>query len=422
MVSTAWVIGRHAALAALLAATPSARGDFFVDVAAGVDAPSGGTAASPWKTISYALEQVSGTGHVIHVAPGSYTAAAGESFPLPMEPGVSVRASVPGTAELVAGPQATLVHFRSHDGAFSPSVEFGPDTRLEGLVLRGAGVGVRVENDGQSFTLDCGPTLQRLSFRQCEEGLVLDGHGDALVDPEVLGCAFESCTWGIRVDCTAVLKVRPRIEGCRFEGCCVGFQAPCPGDTIEPVLRRSVFQSCGRGVVVGGPVVGVNGTLEIEECAFLDCGFGVAWGGGSYASTAELVLARCELRRSTGSALRVSSNTLGSAQVFLRDTLLADGAQAVDAVGGSGLTPLSVGLSGCTVANNAVGFDGQGFRGYGIVLSNLWGNSPSFADAGDPFPPGIGISCPTPTSWRRSPRPTSPWTRSSPTLPARTTT
>ena len=84
MVSTAWVIGRHAALAALLAATPSARGDFFVDVAAGVDAPSGGTAASPWKTISYALEQVSGTGHVIHVAPGSYTAAAGESFPLPL--------------------------------------------------------------------------------------------------------------------------------------------------------------------------------------------------------------------------------------------------------------------------------------------------------------------------------------------------
>ena len=49
---------------------------FYVDIAAGVDAPAGGTPGQPWKTIPYALGQVSGTAVdpvELRIAQGTYT-------------------------------------------------------------------------------------------------------------------------------------------------------------------------------------------------------------------------------------------------------------------------------------------------------------------------------------------------------------
>ena len=62
----------------------------YVNSALGQDGPtSGKTAATPLKTISYALQQAE-PGTTIQLASGSYTAQGGEVFPLILRPGVTL--------------------------------------------------------------------------------------------------------------------------------------------------------------------------------------------------------------------------------------------------------------------------------------------------------------------------------------------
>ena len=63
---------------------------YYVDAVNGSNSTGNGSAAAPWKTITYALSQVGDPPSEIHVAPGNYNAALGESFPLVMESGTSL--------------------------------------------------------------------------------------------------------------------------------------------------------------------------------------------------------------------------------------------------------------------------------------------------------------------------------------------
>jgi len=64
--------------------------NYYVNASTGSDIPANGTLANPWKTITYALSQINGTGHTINVAAGTYNTALGETFPIMMEDGVSL--------------------------------------------------------------------------------------------------------------------------------------------------------------------------------------------------------------------------------------------------------------------------------------------------------------------------------------------
>ncbi len=64
--------------------------DYYVNATTGNNAPGNGTQADPWKTVTYALGQISGTGHTVHVAAGTYDSALGETFPLGIKNGVSL--------------------------------------------------------------------------------------------------------------------------------------------------------------------------------------------------------------------------------------------------------------------------------------------------------------------------------------------
>ena len=65
-------------------------GTYYVDAINGSDSTGNGSAAAPWKTITYALSQVGDPPSEIHVAPGNYDTTLGESFPLVMESGTSL--------------------------------------------------------------------------------------------------------------------------------------------------------------------------------------------------------------------------------------------------------------------------------------------------------------------------------------------
>ena len=62
---------------------PAARaGEFFVDVLHGSDGNSGTSPAAAWKTLTHALATVASAEDLVHVAPGDYSTATGEVFPL----------------------------------------------------------------------------------------------------------------------------------------------------------------------------------------------------------------------------------------------------------------------------------------------------------------------------------------------------
>ncbi len=74
----------------ITAQTPASANIIYVNSATGQDVAGAGTAASPYKTITFALSQAQ-PGTVIQVAPGSYTKDSGEKFPLVLNSGVTLQ-------------------------------------------------------------------------------------------------------------------------------------------------------------------------------------------------------------------------------------------------------------------------------------------------------------------------------------------
>jgi hypothetical protein len=70
--------------AAVMPASPQAA-TYYVDAVNGSNTIGNGSAAAPWKTITYALSQAM-NGDTVVIAPGLYDTALGETFPLTLKP------------------------------------------------------------------------------------------------------------------------------------------------------------------------------------------------------------------------------------------------------------------------------------------------------------------------------------------------
>ena len=68
-------------------ALPCFAGDYFVDINSSSDITGDGSEEKPWKTITYALTQVTGKSRnpaIIHIAEGNYDITNGEVYPIVM--------------------------------------------------------------------------------------------------------------------------------------------------------------------------------------------------------------------------------------------------------------------------------------------------------------------------------------------------
>jgi hypothetical protein len=102
--------------------------DYYVNAGTGDNGNGGLSPGDAWKTITYALSQVSGTGHTIYVAAGSYdTTDNGETFPLSMKNGVSLQGDGAATTILDAESAAGI-------GVISASA-IGSATTLDGFTI-----------------------------------------------------------------------------------------------------------------------------------------------------------------------------------------------------------------------------------------------------------------------------------------------
>ncbi len=111
---------------------------YYVDGENGSNLAGDGTQAAPWKTISYALGQMAGTGLELRVASHTYDQGLGETFPIHMKSGISVKG---------VGYPFTVVTGAASDPVFifPSTAAFNSTTVLSGFKITGGSAGVRVE-------------------------------------------------------------------------------------------------------------------------------------------------------------------------------------------------------------------------------------------------------------------------------------
>ena len=84
-----------------IAQVPAGATVVYVNQSTGSDSTSAGSQTTPYRTISYALQQAA-SGTVVQLAPGSYTADTGEVFPLVVKRGVILRGDPATKGQTVA--------------------------------------------------------------------------------------------------------------------------------------------------------------------------------------------------------------------------------------------------------------------------------------------------------------------------------
>jgi parallel beta-helix repeat protein len=219
----------------LTAQAPATATVIYVNPASGADtAGAGATAGAPYKTIAFALGQAQ-AGTIIQLAPGNYNKESGETFPLALKPGVTLRGdeSTKGQGILITG------------GGFYTSRTFArqditiltaQDSTITGVTVtnpnsRGTGVWVESTN----------PLIKNSTFtNSVREGVFVTGTGN------------------------------PKIENNLFvqnKGNGVSVARTAQGE-----IRNNVFQDTGFGLAIGGtstPLITENQIIQNQDGLYI---------------------------------------------------------------------------------------------------------------------------------------------------------
>jgi Protein of unknown function (DUF1565) len=219
-----------------LGAGPAGTPEFYVDVANGSDAGGNGSATAPWKTIQFALTSTVEP-RLLHLAPGTYSSASGETFPLYL----SARTSLRG-----AGQDQTVLSGPSTGWLVEPlSTQFSPPAEhpiLEGMTLRDAAVGVRAH--GISNALG----IVAVEFDALGTGVLLS-HG-SYNTLSLSRVRIHDCGVGARMQ--QVLNGSLILNDSTVEACGTGLRldAGSTGSGLvghSLILTRSVLRGCALG-------------------------------------------------------------------------------------------------------------------------------------------------------------------------------
>ncbi|MEH2237595.1 DUF1565 domain-containing protein [Nostoc sp.] len=219
----------------LTAQAPATAAVIYVNPTTGADsAGAGTTSAAPYKSISFALSQAQ-PGAVIQLAPGNYNKESGETFPLLVKPGVTLRGdeASKGQAILITG------------GGFYTSRSFArqditiladQDTTITGVTVtnpnaRGTGVWVESTN----------PIIKNNTFtNSLREGVFVTGTGNPKVESNVF--------------------VQNKGNGISIT------------KTSQGEIRNNLFQDTGFGLAIGGtstPLIVENQIIENQDGLFI---------------------------------------------------------------------------------------------------------------------------------------------------------
>ncbi|MCX6137670.1 MAG: DUF1565 domain-containing protein [Ignavibacteriales bacterium] len=123
---------------------------YYVNAVTGSNTGGSGTQSAPWKTITYALNQISGTGQTLYVAAGTYNTALGETFPIVAKDGVSL---------IGAGMDVSIIDAGNTNIVLRCAGIVDPTTRIEGLTIQGGRISSTSSSGGTGIYISAGSAL-----------------------------------------------------------------------------------------------------------------------------------------------------------------------------------------------------------------------------------------------------------------------
>ena len=249
-----------------------------VDAAAGNDQQGSGSVQQPYKTITRALQVAPNTtSAVILLAPGHYSQASGEHFPLHLRPGLTIQGQTGETRNtMIVGSG----DFQSTNQRHNAAIVMSDRSGLANVVVsnpQGSGVWITVGTPilrrvalvanavAGVQVFDGAPVIEHSYFHRNHHGLTVQGNSRAMVRENY----FEATGRAITVTSPAI----PRIHNNRIARNDVGITLK---NNARPVLEANVLNGNSR-----------NGVLEVEptvEPTVATLGSGVPAIGGSEAA------------------------------------------------------------------------------------------------------------------------------------------
>lgn len=221
---------------ALLPVAPVASGalpiprTYYVNPVAGSDTTGTGSAALPFRSITHAMTLSGAQDHIL-CAPGTYSTASGEHFPILVNNGVCVKALQRRTAWVEGDGNAMVFAMQ---GA-------GQHTELNGLVmLNGSTIG-----DGGGIAIS----------RITTEG-PLDAGWPRILDCAVWNCSATGSGGGISVQTWTTMS--PLIEGCEILGNLAKVGAGVYAYKCAPTIRHCIVSSNGNSLTTAGGGIAVS--------------------------------------------------------------------------------------------------------------------------------------------------------------------
>jgi len=293
--------------------------DFYVDVVNGNDANSGATAATAWRTITHAsVSATIGSATTIHIAPGNYSVATGEAFPLVFE-GQALVGDAGSLATVIdGGGSGTLLQM-----TFIPSGSPTYASLVRGLTFTNASTAINIYWAWNSLTT----SLDDVAISNMSaQGLWANGGG-----------TFSG----------SGATVHLSLDRARFVNCATGLYLSATSSTSTITARDSSFEAGGGDGVVLASGAQIQASFD-----------------------------RCRFVRNAGRGVYANPINLGRTDAVFADCLLAH-----NSIGYSALTSPSsssaahVALTRCTVADNAnIGIQSVLGGGPGAVTTDLDGD------------------------------------------------
>ncbi|NJL63475.1 MAG: DUF1565 domain-containing protein [Methylacidiphilales bacterium] len=219
------------------AQAPAAKSILYVNSATGSDTAGAGTAeATPFKSITFALKQAQ-AGTVVQLAPGTYNAESGETFPIDLKAGITIRGdeTTKGQGIIITG------------GGFYTSKTFarqnisilaGNEAIIAGVTVtnpnsRGTGVWIESTN----------PTIQNSTFASSvREGIFVTGTGNPKIESSIFTLNQGN---GISI----AKQAKGEVRGSLFQN--TGFGLAISENASPLITENQILQNNG-GIVVNG--------------------------------------------------------------------------------------------------------------------------------------------------------------------------
>lgn len=302
---------------ALAGLTPSAfAGQYYVNSATGSDGNLGTSPGKAFKTVRKALTVATLPNDMIRLAPGDYSQATGELFPLSV-----------GATRIVGegGAEVTRILGSGDDlliDARNPDDPAGSVFTLDGVSLVGGRTGVRLNSHAHLFAVALGEvTISGMS----QDGI--ECHADATGGDEgqtslfLTSVRITDCLRGISIDSTSpTLPSSVSIYASRFERNGIGLNLSAFGGDVTAQATLSRFEDQTLVGVRGIAISGGRAALDLSGCLIARNAVGVEL--GSFSSQSELSLRTCTITGSSEVGVRTNDMPDPPTATTLVDTIV----------------------------------------------------------------------------------------------------